>query len=229
MNIYTYFNPVPGIDLEGETRLILLWQKNWRAHGFTPIVLNEYIARMHPYFEEYDKAVRALPTVNPPEYERNCYIRHLAMAQAGGGILSDYDVFNRNLPSAQSGYEADALWALRFTLFERTTPSMVGGIAADYFDICERFASFALDDKDVEQGRPHTSDQNALVRMIDRESVLRDGERTIKVEDPPLVKIYTSPGWEEARVVHFATGAMSRQGKLPKWKHVEQLIGKASV
>ena len=33
-----------------------------------------------------------------PEYEIACYLHHVAMAAVGGGTLTDFDVFNVNVP-----------------------------------------------------------------------------------------------------------------------------------
>ncbi len=53
--------------------------------GWKPQILAERDARGHPQFEKYFNHFKALPSVNPNDYEVSCYIRWLALQQAGGG------------------------------------------------------------------------------------------------------------------------------------------------
>src|SRR5687767_13866136 len=99
--IFSYFVSLPDLDLVNERLLVSLWIDRWRAAGLTPIVLNEYHARKHPIFPEFDAAVSKLPSVNPKGYDRACFLRWLAVQVAaqtypsdnGRIALCDYDVF----------------------------------------------------------------------------------------------------------------------------------------
>jgi hypothetical protein len=92
MNIYTFFSPVAGIS--GQAEVIRVWELSWRRRGWTPRILTPRDAQAHPRFKEFDVRVRTYPTANNPEYERLCYIRWLALAQVGGGWMTDTDVIN---------------------------------------------------------------------------------------------------------------------------------------
>lgn len=92
-NVYTYFSPVasaPG--KEEQIRLLNFWQKSWKEHGWEPVILTEADAKKHPRFEEWSAALAAKPTINPPSYERACWLRWIAMAAANANFMVDYDV-----------------------------------------------------------------------------------------------------------------------------------------
>lgn len=92
--VFTYYGPAPTPELITEqTRLLQLWEKLWGQAGFEPLILTEHDAKRHPKFDEWSKALLAKPTVNPAEFERASWIRHIAIAAVGGGLLLDYDCF----------------------------------------------------------------------------------------------------------------------------------------
>lgn len=94
--ISTYFEPVPEINIEESTRLLLLWRENWESQGYRTQVLNEHIARKHPLFDEYNERIKRFPSINPDGYDRACWMRWLAMVQVQGGFMTDYDLFAYN-------------------------------------------------------------------------------------------------------------------------------------
>ena len=78
-----------------------MWERSWSVAGWTPVVLSEKDAMTHPYYHAFKIRVGSYPLAaqgGGRDYEVACYLRHLAMANVGGGWLTDYDVFNVNLP-----------------------------------------------------------------------------------------------------------------------------------
>lgn len=95
MLVYTYFQPLPAIEFLEETKLHSYWRKSWSDSEFTPITLTHQIAESHPKFAQYDALVRSFPSINPAGYDLACWHRWLALAQVGGGLMTDYDVICR--------------------------------------------------------------------------------------------------------------------------------------
>lgn len=217
MKIHTFWTPVPELNTLDEFRLLLLWRENWAKAGFEPVVLNEYIARRHPFFAEMDAAVSKFPTVNPPAYERGCMIRHLAMAQVGGGILCDHDVFNRSCtPDQAKDIDMDVI-----TIYQRgangvLVPCLTSGGPEAYLALCKRFASYVPMQDDVEGGKGHCSDQSILQKLI--------AETPEQFKCTPIVTGYNELGWETAKAIHFSNGNCTPAGRTPRYVHVPQLL-----
>lgn len=93
--VYSYYNPVPGIDHGQEAGLIILWQKSWRACEFLPVMLTHQQADAHPRAKEFVEIVSKFPSSNPAGYDLSCWMRWLAFAQVGGGLMTDYDIIAR--------------------------------------------------------------------------------------------------------------------------------------
>ena len=80
---------------EGEDSLLEVWAIEWNRAGFDTKVLSMADARAHPYFEEMEKIIKP---ILGELYNGLCFYRWLAMVQAGGGWMSDYDVLPTNFP-----------------------------------------------------------------------------------------------------------------------------------
>lgn len=203
--MFTYFSPVVGIDSGDAVKLLDLWSQRWTAQGWSTVVLNEDDARAHPMFAIFDAAISALPSINPPGYDRACFLRWLAMAQAGGGFMSDYDVMPigfkpRPLPS-------------RLTLFQdhNPCPSLVAGTKEEYERICRWFMAWEPSDYDKAHDRGcHVSDQNVLQQSKGKYDLI------------DTVKHYSAAGWEKAGAVHFANACMD--GRHPRWQHIPAIL-----
>lgn len=211
MTIYTYYDPVHDLDCEHELKLMLLWRARWTAAGFQPYVLSEWHAQQHPKFEEWSKFIDALPSVNPPGYERACWMRWLALAQMKGGMMSDYDVipYGENviellrIPRTKTGVH----------LFQKACPSLV---YADTDPL--RFINDVMENKPgLRQinGKPHYSDMYAFEDLAERE------RPWLKLHD--IVKSYGEPGWETAPFVHYNNGTMCPAAKTPRYQHIPAL------
>lgn len=92
--VFTYYEELVGRPSHEEKEQIECWKRTWIVRGFTPKILNEAIARQHPKYAEVTAKIAKFPTTNNKTYEAACYLRWLALAVVGGGLLSDYDVVN---------------------------------------------------------------------------------------------------------------------------------------
>lgn len=206
--IYTYYTPLPNRSPEDEYRLILLWKKNWECAGFTPVVLNEWHARQHRLYERLSNRLATLPTVNLPEYERACYLRHLAYAQVGGGWCADYDVFCYG--DVAKAIEGLKLPVSMLHILQQHVPSLMVGNAKAIERLILGIIDYKVDAKDTKEfGRPHVSDMHVL---------LNGG---CQHHQHDLVKNYGENGWESSTFVHYSSGSM--QKLMPKWKHIPTL------
>jgi hypothetical protein len=152
-------------------------------------VLTQAQAELHPlYATLVDHFYKHLPTVNPPLYERACYVRWLAMAVAGGGWMSDADVIPYSLyPFVPC---SDTL-----TVFSQgnITPCLVYGSSSEYERVVRDI--FLTHQKGV-YAENHASDQDIL--QINAH----------KVRQVELVALYNTDGWKQSSVVHFNNDSM---------------------
>lgn len=219
MKLYTYYSDVPSLPRVDEISLTIQWRAAWKAAGFEPHVLSEYDAMKHPYYQAFKEKISALPSCNPDKYEVACFMRWLALAQVGGGWMADYDVFpNQRKP----------LWGIGGNIQSSVIriyqapccPCLVHCSAENALQLCAIFASGKYGNR-PQDGKPHFSDQYVL------DDLLSD-----KMEDPhPALEVtnfvthYSQPGWRTAPAIHFPNAVMQPAGKMPKWKHVPEILG----
>lgn len=189
--VYTYYAPVSQISSSEQRQQIELCRQSWEKHGWKLTVIGPPQAEQHPWFELYSIGIRALPTVNPPDYDYHCFLRWLAMVSVGGGLMIDYDVMNMGL-SDLSVFQQHSL----LTVGQLNIPSVVYGTAAQYLTICRRFFQFAVNRLYVElhkSGRSHVSD------MIMLKSIKSD-----ELKKLDIVSAYPST----AALIHCSTGVV---------------------
>lgn len=226
--VYTYFNPVPLLSLEDETKLILRWRRSWMAHGFTPIVLNQWSIMKHPLYQELTEKIKQLPSVNPPSYDAACYLRWLAMANIGGGIMTDYDVMNYGwTPQLTIGKHHKSKSELAKMLSSGTlhcmqnhVPSVVVGDGSAFLNMAMHILNYKVTVTDYppeNPTKPHVSD----MLMLEKLARLSPGS----YEQRLIVRNFGEPSWETAGLVHFSTGSTS-PNYLPRWKHIPLLRSK---
>lgn len=204
MKIHSYWANVPELKSDDEFRLTLLWRARWEAAGFEPVILNEFIARKHPLFAALDAEVSKRPTTNPKAYEAACHHRWLALAQVGGGWMSDLDV----LPNGKATFDYELFVAEPGTFYIFQTNCCPSLVYADK-EAAERFCESVI------EGTPGHSDQYCL------ESLLTAKANWVKAID--FVKQYPDPGWESAAAVHFPNTSMSPR-LTPRYKEIPKLL-----
>mmetsp|Transcript_32723 Transcript_32723/g.48457 ORF Transcript_32723/g.48457 Transcript_32723/m.48457 type:complete len:344 (+) Transcript_32723:99-1130(+) len=134
--IFTYFEDYktdPKSEaFYGDKTLIAYWQAAWKDAGWEPIVLNEKVAEAHPDYEVLKSILTDEECVG--EYDMACVKRWIAMANVGGGYMSDNDFFpivsNNHMPRelANGG---------NLTVYGIFVPALVSGTANEYRRVAE--------------------------------------------------------------------------------------------
>lgn len=197
---------MPG--LPKPEKLLRLWCESWESNGWKAKILSEKDASTHPGFSYYAEKISRFPTSNVREYERACFMRHLAMANVGGGLLADYDVFNVRLP-VDSGHErlkalAVALGGSKIAILEPTkVPCLVWGTEEGYEDLCDVICEYPVN------GDKHVSDMTII-----RKSSLP--AYPICVEhlcSGAAIPNNPGTGWRDAALIHFSNYSFTKLGK----------------
>jgi hypothetical protein len=159
--VYTYYESVSDIDsyrIYLQTDLIKLCSESWLKNGWELVVIGEKYARNHPFYQQYKEVVLSLPTVNPKPYDYHCFMRWLAMANIGGGIMIDYDVVNLGLNDPKF-FSIDEL-----KVYQAHIPCVVSGTSDEYLRISKSFCDLVDDNSCIQviDEKRHTSDMLML-------------------------------------------------------------------
>lgn len=197
MIVHTYCEAVPGMPYP--YRLLDLWRWSWESKGWGTRVLNESDAKDHPGYNAFSGRINFYPTINNSGYERACYMRHLAMANIGGGLMVDYDVLLRGHLPFSSPFPGEPV------ICEPTlVPCMVLADDEGFGDICDILFAYQP------RGQKHVSDMTIL-----RKSSIHVHPGCVEhltsgrpiIDDP-------GDGWKTAPAIHFSNYSFNKLG----WK-----------
>ena len=166
--IYTFFEPVQQLASQHADLRVDAWKAWYYSRGWQPVVLSLASAMTLPHASDYQAAFEALPTVNPKQYELNCYLRWMAAAQRpGGGLFLDYDIFDMTTPDTASYPElAGSCSYGALTTYANHRPMITHGNASQLLAWVQYMASYQLKPTDRVGERPHISDMQ-IARRID--------------------------------------------------------------
>jgi hypothetical protein len=177
-------------------RTLALHGESFANHGWRIVPVGMDAARSHPLFSWFDGLdwFYAL-SINPPDYTRLCYMRWLAYA-AAGLPFADLDVIN-------FGFSPDEA----IPIMESKTPALIsaanamGLVTPDHYgQILDSFRHIV---DHVDDYRHHVDDINDMTLL---RHLRPEYNAAIPYADDRFVKDYSNPGWETARLVHFAHG-----------------------
>jgi|688.fasta_scaffold280227_1 hypothetical protein len=191
-------------------RTLELHAETFAAHGWRVVRVGMEEARSHPLYPWFDGLdwFYAL-SVNPPRYTRLCYMRWLAYA-ASGLPFADLDVINFGFTPEDAA-----------PFFATELPSLISCANAmglltpvHYTQILDSFRHIV----------EHLDDYRHAVDDVNDMTLLRhvhpEYNSVLPYADDRIVKDYSNPGWETARLVHFAHGLTP----LPRSRTIEAEI-----
>jgi hypothetical protein len=181
--IFTFYENVNDPELTGMTfdedqELIQAWAKSWQQVGWDPRVLDLNVARQHPEFATFESYL-----AGRTKLERLCYYRYLAMGMAGGGWLSDFDIFP--LDRVRWDGTGDPSFLPNqgsLTIHESSKrggiPSLVSGNSNEWFRLAKEQA---------ESSKAHTSESGWTDRRALEDLYKKSGGNAYKVEDNTVI------------------------------------------
>jgi hypothetical protein len=200
--VFTYYEPVS--QLKRQLEQLDVCRQSWERNGWQLEVLGESVAKGSAFYAQYVEALTGLPTVNPGKYDYHCYMRWLAMAEIGGGIMIDYDVVNLSL------MQPDVFEPSAIAVHCGYVPCTVSGSAENYLRVCREFCDLAKRPWHFIEilGKPHTSDMVMLATGL------------IQFNEKYTVTEYPVPG----QLIHCNTDACNL-AKKPKLEIMKSLLG----
>jgi hypothetical protein len=202
MVVYTYYEALPGMTGQGE--IIRLWEQSWRKRGWTPRILTPRDAKAHPRFAEFDARINTYPTANNRQYENCCYHRWLALAQVGGGWMTDTDVINfAFFPQVRK---------LAFEIPEQAYVPCVSWTkpgATRAIDLIMEYGPIPKWPANVQSEKNHISDM--LIMQYQLQNGLDLGET-----DQEVVREFGEEGWKRFPLTHFSHSTTVGKGYASK-------------
>ncbi len=202
MKVFTFYSPVEGKRERDELALIEQWKQSWVAMGWEPVVLGYESLEFDAELDALVSRLKKLPSINKHNLDYWCYLRWIAVAQRGGGFMSDYDVINYSFEPREVG---------ELTVYEEDVPCLVSGTRAEFLRAVGWFAAEPLGWKRSFRRGQHTSDMVILRQHLQEVRQVREC-----VE-------YGKPGWETAATVHFCNKVMKPTALIPRHEHIERL------
>lgn len=204
--VYSYYQPVEGMP--NPQALLNLWALSWEKQGWKTALLNENDAREHPGYAYFNERISRFPTSNPREYERACFLRHLAMANlcnANVDTLVDYDVINQSWTAERSWVGPISEMAFMEVLEPTRVPCAIRGNREGFENLCDALCEYLPGDSDN-----HVSDMT-IIRQLPLYV------RAVCVEhlnSGSSVPDEAGDGWKTAPLVHFSNYSFHKLG----WK-----------
>ena len=198
--MYTFFEWIPprsrGTSMSdvADKALITEWKAAWKAAGWHPIVLTLDDAKKHVDYSDYAPKLAKIPMLGVSGvghggggtvvYNQLCFYRWLAVAAAGGGFMSDYDVFpisrapdvrpppppptSTTTEEEEEATESTTLQILpqngNFTVYCRIQNSRTAGIPCLMSGRAEEWTrmAYALLENGIRNTKPNDNNNNAM-------------------------------------------------------------------
>jgi hypothetical protein len=164
--IFAFYDQIND-PVQEDLQLIDAWARSWFEIGWEPRILDQSVARQHPEIGTFEGFLEPLLMTKE---ERLGFYRYLSMGMAGGGWMSDYNVFP--LKSANWEGTGDPMFLPnegRFTVYESSekgvTPSLMSGSMHEWF----RLAKSLVDNAVLHNAEQHWSDTMAM-RELNKQS-----------------------------------------------------------
>lgn len=164
--IFTYYQPISDLIDPTILKRIEIWGYAYYAHGFRPIIINRQSAQTRVNFTEFLNKFSQFPTVNPREYELSCYIRWLALAEQGGGLLMDYDILPMSSSQSIQMRELKECKWNKLTTYKSLNPMITHGDVSAIEKWIEYMLNFNLSNAIKINGKSHISDMIMAIHAV---------------------------------------------------------------
>lgn len=195
-SVMTFYEPSSHTSQLESVALINVWREGWKSRGWNPVMLSGRDAMKQSRFDAFMERVRKLPHVGNTEAHANRFMRWLALARIGGGLMVDYDLIPagftpHDLPTGSLAIidnESGQLCGLRLSREE----------SAAWLDAIE---AYDPGPDDLVGDKPCVTDLTIMKKSF--ETKLAD----LEIVDAGT---YGVGSWESASLVHFSEKAVNK-------------------
>ena len=164
--IFTYSQFLPSMGDSTIAQIVELWSYAFYAQGFFPVILNHTSAEVRYNFNETRSKFSIFPSVNHADYELSCYLRWIALAERGGGLLMDYDLLPMTSPRSTAMRALKECRWTNLTTYEMQTPMVLHGSGSEIEKWVNYMTHFQMKDIVAIEGKPHISDMIMALHSI---------------------------------------------------------------
>lgn len=160
--VVTFYESADHTNATECAEVLDLWKEGWKSRGWNPVVLSSREAVKHPQFTEIMEAVRKLPFVGHEQAHAIRFMRWIALARLGGGLMVDYDLIPADFTPHDLGDEG-------FAILDQETGKLVGlrlsrEQAAKWV---QSFAGYTQQPTDQKDGKPCVMDADVWHAAIE--------------------------------------------------------------
>jgi len=202
MKVFCFLGPVQGKTADDERALVGLWETSWKTLGWEPVLLTPESLGRDPETARLMKKFSRLPSRNKRHLDMWCFARWLAVANAGGGVMSDYDVINYDLRPFDPG---------ELTIHSSTVPCLVSGSREEFLRAVQWFDELPPPPRWPWQKREHISDMVVVQQRV------TECRQTLDCME------YGWDGWKAAKAIHFSNYSMKPKNFLPRHEWIPKI------
>lgn len=214
MNVYTYYRPTPDCPRyvpESQLALIELWKRSWKNRGWNPIVLGDDDAKKHPEFDRFFEKVSQLPVHRWSTWRAAGLLQWVAVAAAGGGMVTDYDVLNYGF------FPESVPVSDKMLMFCDEPPGWFTGATFGSLEHYEKMISLLLGWKVTERDAVQHGEYKGtpccgILSMLSQVYKTLDWFKVV-----PGCAHYSYPGWEKSPMVHYISSTRLEHGDSVSW------------
>lgn len=196
--VLTFYQPSDYTSQSESAALLELWREGWRSRGWNPVILSMRDASKHSRFKEITDRVKLLPRIGSESAAMNRFMRWVALARVGGGLMVDYDL----IPAS---FTPNDIQDDNFAVFDQETGELCGlrldrEASIRWLDAIYFYD--ALPDDFVNE-KPCVTDATVLKASLEQVGITK--ENVVNASQFGLGE------WKNADVIHFSQSALNKQ------------------
>lgn len=191
--VFTFYEPSDYTNEAECAALLDVWREGWKSRGWNPVVLSMRDAAKSGRFQGVGEAITHHPRIGPASAQVNRFMRWVALARMGGGLMVDYDLI-------PGGFTPHDLPNESLIIFDGRTGALCG-LRLDRdasHKLLDAIENYRATETDVVDGRPCVTDATIVKTLF--------GSNVDKIA---ASSFGDGNAWKDGALVHFPQSALN--------------------